>query len=76
MRKKLKPTGLFRKKPLTSKSDEFRVISIDTITNEILVQGIFPSLQEAQQKADSLKNQKSNLDAYVQGQQNRVIYRA
>ena len=76
MRKKLKPTGLFRKKPLTCKSEEFRVISINTITNEILVQGIFPSLQEAQQKADSLKNQKRNLDAYVQGQQNRVIYRA
>ncbi len=75
MRKKLKPTGLFRKKPLTSKSEEFRVISINTMTNEILVQGIFSSLQEAQQKADSLKNQKS-LDAYVQGQQNRVLYRA
>ena len=75
MRKKLKPTGLFRKKPLTSKSEEFRVISIKTMTNEILVQGIFSSLQEAQQKADSLKNQKS-LDAYVQGQQNRVLYRA
>ena len=75
MRKKLKPTGIFRKKPLTSKSEEFRVISINTMTNEILVQGIFSSLQEAQQKADSLKNQKS-LDAYVQGQQNRVLYRA
>ena len=75
MRMKLKPTGLFRKKPLTSKSEEFRVISINTMTNEILVQGIFSSLQEAQQKADSLKNQKS-LDAYVQGQQNRVLYRA
>ena len=75
MRKKLKPTGLFRKKPLTSKSEEFRVISINTMTNEILVQGIFSSLQEAQQKADSLKNQKS-LDAYVHGQQNRVLYRA
>ena len=75
MRKKLKPTGLFRKKPLTSKSEEFRVISINTMTNEILVQGIFSSLQEAQQKADSLKNQKG-LDAYVQGQQNRVLYRA
>ena len=75
MRKKLKPTGLFRKKPLTSKSEEFRVISINTMTNEILVQGIFSSLQEAQQKADALKNQKS-LDAYVQGQQNRVLYRA
>ena len=75
MRKKLKPTGLFRKKPLTSKSEEFRVISINTMPNEILVQGIFSSLQEAQQKADSLKNQKS-LDAYVQGQQNRVLYRA
>ena len=74
MKRKRKPTGLFRKKPLTTSSDEFRVISVNKATNEILVCGQFTSLREAQTNADALKT--NDVDTYVQGQQNRVLYRA
>ena len=74
MKKKLKSYGLFRKKPLTTTSESFRVLSVNKTTKEILVHGPFTSLREAQQSADDLKT--SEIEAYVQGQQNRVIYRA
>lgn len=66
--------GLIRKKPLTNSSEEFRVISVNRATNEILVRGQFFSLDEAKTNADELKT--NEIDAYVQGQQNRVLYRA
>lgn len=66
--------GLIRKKPLTNSSEEFRVISVNRATNEILVRGQFFSLDEAKTNADGLKT--NEIDAYVQGQQNRVLYRA
>ena len=74
MKWKRKSTGLFRKKPLTTSSDEFRVISVNKATNEILVRGQFTSLNEAQRNADALKT--SEVDVYVQGQQNRMLYQA
>ena len=66
--------GLIRKKPLTNSSEEFRVISVNRATNEILVRGQFFSLDEAKANADVLKT--NEIDAYGQGQQNRVLYRA
>ena len=66
--------GLIRKKPLTNSSEEFRVISVNRATNEILVRGQFFSLDEAKANSDVLKT--NEIDAYVQGQQNRVLYRA
>ena len=66
--------GLIRKNPLTNSSEEFRVISVNRATNEILVRGQFFSLDEAKANADVLKT--NEIDAYVQGQQNRVLYRA
>ena len=66
--------GLIRKKPLTNSSEEFRVISVNRATNEILVREQFFSLDEAKTNADGLKT--NEIDAYVQGQQNRVLYRA
>ena len=66
--------GRIRKKPLTNSSEEFRVISVNRATNEILVRGQFFSLDEAKANADVLKT--NEIDAYVQGQQNRVLYRA
>ena len=74
MKRKRKPTGLFRKKPLTTSSNEFRVISVNKATNEILVRGQYTSLREAQEIADGFKT--NEVDAYVQGQQNRVLYQA
>jgi len=74
MKRKRKSMGLFRKKPLTTSLDEFRVISVNKATNEILVCGQFTSLREAQTNADALKT--NDVDTYVQGQQNRVLYRA
>ena len=66
--------GLIRKKPLTTSSEEFRVLSVNKATNEILVHGQFTSLREAQTMADEIKTK--DIDAYVQGHQNRVLYRA
>ena len=43
-------------------------------TNEILVRGQYTSLREAQEIADGFKT--NEVDAYVQGQQNRVLYQA
>ena len=49
-------------------------VLVPKATNEILVRGQFTSLREAQINADVLKT--SEVDAYVQGQQNRVLYQA
>ena len=73
MRKKQKAMGLIRKKPLTTSDEEYRVLGVNTTTQEIFLVGTFHSLDEAKASANALKTK--TLDTYVHGKHNRIIYR-
>ena len=68
-----KRQGLIRNKPLTNSTEEFRVLRVNPSTSAISVLGITSSLEEAKQLADKEKAQ--GVDIYVQGAENRVLYR-
>ena len=68
-----KRQGLIRNKPLTNSTEEFRVLCVNSSTSAISVLGITSSLEEAKQLADKEKAQ--GVDIYVQGAENRVLYR-
>ena len=68
-----KRQGLIRNKPLTNSTEEFRVLCVNPSTSAISVLGITSSLEEAKQLADKEKAQ--GVDIYVQGEENRVLYR-
>ena len=65
--------GLIRNKPLTSSTGEFRVLCVNQSTSAISVLGITSSLEEAKKLADIEMAQ--GVDIYVQGEENRVLYR-
>jgi len=73
MRKKQKALGLIRKKPLTAPFEEYRVLGVNTETQEIFLVGQFTSLEEAKESANALKT--NILDTYVHGKHNRILYR-
>jgi len=73
MRKKQKAMGLIRKKSLTTSSEEYRVLGVNTETQEIFLVGQFSSLEEAKISANALKTK--TLDTYVHGKHNRILYR-
>lgn len=68
-----KRQGLIRNKPLTNSQEEFRVLRVNPHTSVISVLGITSSLEEAKKWADKEKAQ--GVDIYVQGAENRVLYR-
>jgi len=65
--------GLIRKKSLTTSSEEYRVLGVNTETQEIFLVGQFSSLEEAKISANALKTK--TLDTYVHGKHNRILYR-
>ena len=69
-RKRLKGR-LFRKSQLTTVEKEYRVFSVDSKTNEIIMLGTYSSFDVAQQEAFKLK--KAGIDIYLHGDSNRVI---
>ena len=73
MRKKQKAMGLIRKKSLTTSSEEYRVLGVNTETQEIFLVGQFSSLEEAKASANALKTK--TLDTYVHVKHNRFLYR-
>jgi len=73
MKKKQKVMGLIRKKPLTTSSEEYRVLGVNIETQEIFLVGQFHSLEEAKASANALKTK--TLDTYVHGKYNRILYR-
>ena len=68
-----KKQGLIRNKPLTKAGGVFRVLSVNSATSEIVVVGTPSSLAEAKELADKEKAQ--GIDIYVEGEENRVLYR-
>ncbi len=62
---------MIRKQGLTKTQEEYRVISIDIITEGIQTWGTFTNLEEALVQAHDIK--RHGLDVYVHGDSNRVI---
>ena len=69
-RKRLKGR-LFRKSQLTTIEKEYRVFSVDSKTNEIIMLGSYSSFDDAEREA--LKLKKAGIDIYLHGDSNRVI---
>ena len=72
MKKRRQRRGLVRNKPLTTSSEEYRVLSINKETQEILLIGHFDSLDVAKESANDHKDE--DIDIYVHGSHNRVLY--
>ena len=70
-KKKRLQGGLIRKKQLTTSSEEYRVLSVDCKTNEIIMLGTYPSLMDAKEEAKKFK--KVGVDIYLHGDSNRVL---
>tara|TARA_Y100000310_G_scaffold325235_1_gene388421 strand:- start:186 stop:413 length:228 start_codon:yes stop_codon:yes gene_type:complete len=69
-RKRLKGR-LIRKKGLTSSEGEFRVLSVNSETDEVTMLGVYASYEEAYQEAQAHKQ--DGLDIYLHGDSNRVL---
>ena len=69
-RKRLKGR-LVRKKGLTSNEAEYRVLSVNSKTDEVTMLGVYPSYAEAYQEAQ--KHKQDGLDIYLHGDSNRVL---
>ena len=72
MKKRRQRRGLIRNKPLTTSLEEYRVLSINKETQEILLVGHFDSLAMATESANEHKTE--DIDIYVHGSHNRVLY--
>ena len=72
MKKRRQRRGLVRNKPLTTSLEEYRVLSINKETQEILLVGNFDSLEIAKEAANDHKDK--DIDIYVHGSHNRVLY--
>jgi hypothetical protein len=62
---------MIRKQGLTPKHEEYRVISVDIITDGIQMWGTFTNLDDALTQAQNIKHH--GIDVYVHGDSNRVI---
>lgn len=71
MRRRTQRGGMIRKQGLTTKHEEYRVISVDIITDDIQVWGTFTTLEDALTQAKNIKHH--GIDVYVHGDSNRVI---
>ena len=71
MKRKIRRGGLIRKQGLTQKGQEYRVLSVNITTEEIIFWGTYTDLQEALNEASKIK--KDGLEVYVHGDSNRVI---
>ena len=69
-RKRLKGR-LIRKKGLTSSEAEYRVLSVNSKTDEVTMLGVYSSYAEAYQEAQ--KHKRDGLDIYLHGDSNRVL---
>ena len=63
--------GFIRNKPLTKGEPEYRVVSVDKKTKEIVLIGIFSGWETAQHVAESYK--KAGKDLYIHDDSNRVL---
>lgn len=63
--------GFIRNKPLTTGEPEYRVVSIDTKTKEIVLVGIFSGWETAQHIAQAYKT--TGKDIYIHDDSNRVL---
>ena len=62
---------MVRKKGLTSNEAEYRVLSVNSKTDEVTMLGVYPSYAEAYQEAQ--KHKQDGLDIYLHGDSNRVL---
>ena len=71
MRRRTHRGGMIRKQRLTNKAEEYRVISVDVVTDGIQVWGTFTNLDDALAQANEIKT--SDIEVYTHGDSNRVI---
>jgi len=71
MRRRTRRGGMIRKSGLTTKHEEYRVISVDIITEGIQMWGTFTNLEDALTQAKDIKHR--GIDVYVHGNSNRII---
>ena len=71
MRRRTQRGGMIRKQGLTAKHEEYRVISVDIITDAIQVWGTFTILEDALTQAKNIKHH--GIAVSVHGNSNRVI---
>ena len=62
---------LIRKKGLTTSEAEYRVLSVNSKTDEVTMLGAYSSYEEAYEEAQAHKQ--DDLDIYIHGDANRVL---
>lgn len=70
-RRKQSQGGFIRNKPLTKGKPEYRVVSVDQKTKEIVWIGIFSGWETAQHVAQTYK--KEGKDIYIHDNSNRIL---
>ena len=62
---------LIRKKGLTTSEVEYRVLSVNSKTDEVTMLGVYSSYEEAYKEAEAQKQ--AGIDVYIHGDENRVL---